>query len=242
MNNTKRIGIFGGTFNPVHKGHLEAIRAVAQAFDFEETYLIPAAIPPHKSGHEIASASDRMEMLRLALSECSCLKKPVRISDIELRRSGPSYTIDTVRHFKSLMPDMEICFILGLDAFLEINTWKSFNLLFGLVSFIVMNRAGFGVSFGRLNCRSVESCGDRETAFFKKIALFLKKEISEAYEFSEERQCHIHPEKQPVYPFDADLPDISSTEIRTRIKEGRSIQFLTPETVASFIQKKGLFQ
>ncbi len=227
MNNTKRIGIFGGTFNPVHHGHLEAIRAVQNAFDFEETYLIPAAIPPHKSGLKIAGAADRTEMLRLALSGCACLKKPVRISDIELRRSGPSYTVDTVRHFKTLVPDSEICFILGLDAFLEINTWKSFNLLFGLVSFIVMNRAG---------------CGDRGAAFFKKIALFLKSRISQDYEFSDERQCHVHPEKQPVYPFDADLPDISSTEIRRRIKEGRSIQFLTPETVASFIRKKGLFQ
>ncbi|MDM8552079.1 nicotinate-nucleotide adenylyltransferase [Desulfobacterales bacterium HSG2] len=219
----KRIGLFGGTFNPIHLGHLRAAQEVREGFSLEEIYLIPSALPPHKAPEGIAEAEARLEMIRLAVSDCTGFT----VSNVELMRSGPSYTIDTVHHFKSLLPrDVERYFIVGVDAFLEINLWKSYKALFLSIPFIVMTRPGYH----RERNRSVESLGD-----------FLKSRISDRYQYSASQSCFVHVEKQPVYIFEADFLDISSTEIRKRIKEGRSIRSYVPEKVEDFIKKKGLF-
>ena len=121
-----RFGLFGGTYNPVHIGHLRAALEVKEGFSLDEVFLIPAALPPHKMPGEVADADDRLHMLSLALEDAPGLT----ISDVELKRSGPSYTIDTVQHFKRNAPDQfQIYLIMGMDAFLEIDTWKSYDEL-----------------------------------------------------------------------------------------------------------------
>ncbi len=112
-----RFGLFGGTFNPIHLGHLRAALEVKEGFELEEIFLIPAALPPHKIPGEVVDAGDRLHMLNLALEDTAGLS----VSDVELKRSGPSYSIDTVNHFKSALPEKsEIYLVMGLDAFLEI--------------------------------------------------------------------------------------------------------------------------
>ncbi len=90
-----RIGLFGGTFNPIHLGHIQVVHEVQEGFALERIILIPSALPPHKEPGGVADARDRMEMIRLAIADYP----DFMVSDVELKRSGPSYTIDTVRHF-----------------------------------------------------------------------------------------------------------------------------------------------
>ena len=220
----KRIGLFGGTFNPIHLGHIQVIREVKEGFALDKILLIPSALPPHKEPGGVADARDRMEMIRLAFENYP----DFTISDVELKRSGPSYTIDTVRHFNSTLPeDTAPYLILGLDAFLEIDTWKLYKDLFLLIPFIVMARTGAEHNDTVLRWKTLED--------------YLKSKISDGYQVSASRSCYVHAEKQPVFVFNVTPVDISSTKIRRLIKKGRPIKSLVPEIVDDFIKTKGLY-
>ncbi len=132
-----KIGILGGTFDPIHLGHLRAAVEIQEGFSLDAVYLIPAAIPPHKQRTDMAAPEDRLEMVRRATEDLPEL----RVSDIELKRRGPSYTIDTICAFREkLPPKVWVYLIMGIDAFLEINTWKSYEDLLHIVPSIVINR------------------------------------------------------------------------------------------------------
>jgi len=223
----KRIGLFGGTFNPIHFGHLRAAKEAEEEFDLDRVYLIPSAFPPHKSSEDIADPEDRLEMIRMAISDCPELM----VSDVELMRSGISYTIDTIHYFKSVLPeDTELFFIVGIDAFLEIDLWKFHKELFDMVPFIVMARPGVrGTSPAYLRTR------------WKSLENFIQTRISGGYAFSDAQTCYVHPEKKTISLFDVTLLDISATKIRKRIREGMSVRFMLPREVEHFIRKKGLF-
>ncbi|MGD9107262.1 MAG: nicotinate-nucleotide adenylyltransferase [Desulfobacterales bacterium] len=219
----KHIGLFGGTFNPIHSGHIQVIQEVKKGFGLDKIYIIPSALPPHKEPDGLVDAGDRIEMIHLSFSN----HPDFAVSDVELKRSGPSYTIDTIHHFKSILPeDAELFLILGLDAFLEIDTWKSYKSLFLLIPFIVMSRST-GENFRVFGRKTVEE--------------YLKSKISEGYNLSASQLSYIHKEKQPVYVFDVTPVDISSTKIRNLIKKGSSIKSLVPEIVEAFIKSKGLY-
>jgi nicotinate-nucleotide adenylyltransferase len=219
-----RFGLFGGTFNPVHQGHLRAALEVKEGFELEEIFLIPAALPPHKIPGEVVDAGDRLQMLNLALENTTGLS----VSDVELKRSGPSYTIDTVNYFKNALPEKsQIYLVMGLDAFLEIDSWKSYDELLVKVPIIVINRP---TTDSRLSSVGWEVMDD-----------YLKSSISGDYKFSELQSCYLAGEKQPIYIFEVAALDISSTRIRSLIKEGRSIGYLVPRKVAKFINSRGLY-
>jgi nicotinate-nucleotide adenylyltransferase len=220
-----RFGLFGGTFNPVHLGHLRAALEVKEGFELEEIILIPAALPPHKLPLELVDAADRLHMLNLALKDAA---SGLSVSDVELKRSGPSYTIDTVKHFKSALPEKsQIYLVIGLDAFLEIDSWKSYEALLELVPIIVMNRP---TTDGRLNSGGWELMDD-----------YLKSGISGDYKFSELHSSYRAGGRKPIYIFEVTALDISSTRIRSLIKEGRSIKYLVPPKAAEFINSRGLY-
>lgn len=220
----ERIGLFGGTFNPIHEGHLRAAEEVRKRFSLDNIYFIPAAVPPHKVPDALAETTDRLAMIRLAILEYPYFSA----SNIEVGRPGPSFTIDTVRYFKSTLPDETILyFISGLDAFLEIDTWKSYRDLLQAVPFIVMARPHEKFTKSALGWKVLEH--------------FLNDRVSDQYSFSTPEQCYLHPLNQPVYIVDIKLMDISSTQIRNRIKKGRSLRPLVPETVADYIKSKGLY-
>jgi len=224
----KRIGLFGGTFNPIHRGHLKVIQEVKAAFDLDQILLIPAALPPHKESGGVADAEDRMQMIRLAVANYPILIQSVEVSDVELKRPGPSYTIDTVGHFMQALPEnTHLHFILGLDAFLEIDTWKSYQDLLRLVPFIVMSRPG--------------SCRHGNEVAEETLGNYLKAKISDNYRFAAVPASYVHDDKKPIFIFEVTPIDISSTQIRECVKKGDSITSLVPENVEDFIKTKGLY-
>jgi nicotinate-nucleotide adenylyltransferase len=220
-----RIGLFGGTFNPVHLGHLRAAVEVRESFELDEIYLIPAALPPHKATGELAASDDRLNMLNLALGTAGGLK----VSDVELKRSGPSYTIDTVAHFKRTLPvESSLFLIMGLDAFLEIDTWKSYRELLAQIPFIVINRP---------HADSRSAGGP-----WKLLADYLATELAADYSFSASRSAYLARGRQPIYVWEVTALDISSTRIRRAISENRPIDYWVPTKVAEYIRTKGIYR
>jgi nicotinate-nucleotide adenylyltransferase len=219
-----RIGLFGGTFNPIHRGHLWAALEVKKGFNLDQVSLIPAALPPHKTPGAVANADDRLQMIHLATADLP----GIIVSDVELNRPGPSYTIDTVRHIKKTLADCSrIYLIMGLDAFLEIDTWKSYDELLEQIAFIVMARPNADYPDVEQGWKILED--------------YLKLSLSEDYEFLAARGCYTSEGKQPIYIVDIEAMDISSTKIRQDIKTKKNIDNLVPPKVAQFIQSKGLY-
>lgn len=220
-----RIGLFGGTFNPIHFGHLRAAVEIRERFGLDKVYLIPAAIPPHKVQTGVASPEDRLEMISRAVG-----KHPdFVVSDVELRRTGPSYTIDTLSHFADMLPATDPRYlIVGLDAFLEFHTWKDFMGILVQIPLIVMGRPG---AYDR---RQFSDTLPAVTDYLDVLA--------PGYEYDRRQSVFVHPEFQPVYLINITSLDISSSDIRSLVRKGRSIRFLVPKAVSEFITEKGLYQ
>lgn len=218
----RRIALLGGTFNPIHFGHLRTAVEVREGFGLERVILVPAASPPHKPAAGIAPAADRLAMARLAVRGTPGLS----VSDAEIRRGGPSYTIDTVRRFVSAFPDAELFLIVGLDAFLEIDTWKSFRELLALVPVIVIPRPG-----------ASRGGGDRQA-----LGSFLRRRVSrQAREIPKEKVFRA-PAIRGIHLFPVTPLDISSRRIRELLAAGRSIRFLAPDAVGRYIERRGLYR
>jgi nicotinate-nucleotide adenylyltransferase len=191
---------------------------VQEAFALDRLLLIPSARPPHKTSGHIAEAESRLEMVRLAIEGAPCLEA----SDVECARPGPSYTIETLRYFQDRFEGSgEIYFVVGGDAFLEITTWKSYRELFATSDFIVMTRPGNSLS-------SLEA--------------FVHEHISDGYQFDSASSRYTHAEWCTIHCLSITHLDISATEIRKRVKQGRSIRFLVPDAVGGFIMNKGLYR
>jgi len=215
----KRIGIVGGTFNPIHLGHLRSAEENRETYDLSRVIFIPSATPPHKDSGNIIDAKHRYKMVKRAVSSnCNFVA-----SDIELKREGKSYTIDTLKYFKERVGDEgEIYFIIGLDAFIEIETWMNFRELFEYSHFVVTDRP------------------DSES---KSPQFVMPEGISDAFEKQTdgEQDFWIHTSKSRLYFQDISALDISSTVIRGLIRDGKSISYLVPESVNKYIKKRGLY-
>lgn len=224
-----RIGLFGGTFNPIHFGHLRPILEIKEFFALDRVCFVPSSLPPHKAPIGIADAKDRYHMIELAIAE----QTDFMVSEVELDRPGPSYSIDTVRHFQSTLSEIDrLYLILGMDAFLEIDTWNSFEAFFDRIAFIVMNRP------------AEQSPEDLLPDLMTDASLeaFIKDKISAKYRFSVGRSCYMHDEKKPIFTANVTGLNISATKIRDLIRQGKSIRYLVPEPVAEFIHTKGLYR
>ncbi len=220
-----RVGLFGGTFNPIHIGHCQVALDVVQQFDLDRIYVIPSSLPPHKSKGALAAAADRYEMARLALKDYPSLQ----VSDVEIRRPGQSYTYDTVQQFKAGLPQNgRLFFILGMDAFLEINTWKAFNRLFDEAAFIVMSRPQ----------------DDAEPFSLQEaIAAFAAEFISANYTLKEDDDRVLrHPYKQPIFIASVTAVRIASSQIRRMIRRKEAIDAWVAPAVRRYIEKRGLYR
>lgn len=141
----KRIGIFGGTFNPVHIGHLIFAETARQKLMLDKVIFVPAKIPPHKDDGEIIAAEKRYRMVKLAVTGNPCFS----VSAVEIRRTGKSYSIDTLRYFRGKYgKNSRLFFLVGSDFLPEMNTWKEINRLLKMADFFVAKRPGCPV--GRL--------------------------------------------------------------------------------------------
>ena len=212
------IGIMGGTFNPIHFGHLRAAEEVAESLQLQQVIFIPAAKPPHKSEMGLVSFDHRWHMMELATAG-----NPLFVlSDLEHQRQGISDSVETLTQLaQDRGGSEELYFVLGLDAFLELPTWKSYRELFSLCHFVVVARPGF----------SPES-----------LAAMLNTQISERYSFDFEVQGYFHPSLNTVYYREVTLLDISSSTIRKLLAEGGTVRYLLPKKVEEYIQQQGLYQ
>lgn len=221
---TPRIGLFGGTFNPIHLGHLKAAENVRQQFGLDQITFIPCALPPHKSDDRLASAQDRLEMVRIAIKYRSAMK----VSDIEIQRGGPSYTIDTLRALNSRCKDgTAFFFLMGMDAFLEIHSWKSYLQLLDMTALIVVTR-----TTPELNHLSLQS-----TAL-----AYAKQYISDQYILSKNDHVLAHPRKHAIYIATVAPVAIASTQIRDMIRIGEPTHDWVGPDVSDYIENKGLYR
>lgn len=200
----KRIGIMGGTFNPVHNGHLIIAEDVREKAGLDRVLFIPSGQPPHKPGSEVADAEHRFEMVKRAVASNPYFEA----SRIEVDRNGPTYTINTLLELRDAYGDeTAIFFIIGADVVPELVTWREYEKVFRLCEFIAVLRPGFD-----------------ETEFSETIR-----------RLSAEKGARILPVRSR-------LVDISSTDIRERCRDGRSIKYLVPGPVEEYIVGKSLYK
>lgn len=202
------IGIFGGTFDPVHYGHLRTAFEMLQALRFAEVRFIPCGEPPHR-GETTASAGERLEMVRVATND----EQGLVVDDREVRRQGPSYSVDTLRTLRDEFPDRSLAAILGMDAFLGLPRWHRWQEMLELAHIVVAHRPGWrapdiGPLGELLDARGTLRVDDLHEATHGRI--------------------HIHAVTQL---------EISSTEIRQLVEAGRDPRFLMPDPVRSVIAR-----
>lgn len=203
MAGERKIGIMGGTFDPIHVGHLVTAEAVRIEYCLEKVLFIPAANPPHKQDSQVISAVHRYIMTVMATYS----NPHFYVSSIEMERPGPSYTIDTIRILaEQYGSECELFFITGADAVGDLPTWNGIEELLDLCRFIATTRPG---------CVST-----------------LDEVIAQ---FGDKGRDRIHRLTTPEL-------EISSTDIRERVKRGRSIKYIVPESVESYILKEGLYR
>ena len=238
-----RIGLFGGTFNPIHRGHIAVARQLRQRFPLERIYLIPARVPPHKVSRELATAAHRLAMIELALEDAD--DTGLCLSDAELRRTGPSYTVDTVDAFRgTLDSDDRLFLIMGADAFLELDAWRRWRALLTGVSLIVMSRPE---SFTGADTASDWSAlaafaQDRLDPGYTLIEDTLIEDTLEEDTLEEDRLRLNHPQWPSIHLVRVTDWEISSRQIRRRLSRGENIKELVPGPVAAYIASKGLYQ
>lgn len=210
------IGLLGGTFNPIHFGHLRMAQELAEALNLAEIRFIPAANPPHKAAPTV-SAQQRAEMVQLAIADNSLLKLDTR----ELNRQGASYTIDTLISVREeLGESVSICLMMGSDAFTKLDSWHRWNELLNYCHIILVQRP---------SSQSQAKLSEQLTAL-----------LSEHYtenvdDLAEKTTGYMHMQQITAQ-------DISATHIREKLASGKSAKYLVPNAVLAYIQQHQLYK
>lgn len=207
------IGVFGGTFDPIHFGHLRTAFEMLQALRFDEVRFMPCGTPPHR-GTPYASAELRLEMVQAATAG----QPGFVVDDRELRRDGPSYSVDTLSALRAEFPLRPMALMIGMDAFLNLTKWYQWREILQLAHIVVAHRPGWRApDMGPLG----ELLADRGT----------------------HRIGDLHQAKSGhIYVHDVTQLEISSTEIRELVAAGRDPRFLMPDTVRTVIEKSGCYR
>jgi nicotinate-nucleotide adenylyltransferase len=216
-----RVGLLGGTLDPIHCGHIETARAARTALGLDSVHVLPANVPPHRTEQPTASSCHRFAMTALAVNGIEGLLA----NDLELTTPGRSFTSDTLVRFSQSadLEPLQIFFITGADAFAEIATWHRYPEVLDLANFIVISRPGFPAEASRqrvpaVAARMTSVSGDSPAASSQQPAA-----------------------RTGIFLVDARTPDVSSTDIRTRLAEGKSIHGLVPDTVERHIAQHRLY-
>lgn len=222
-----KTAIFGGAFNPVHYGHLRAAEEARQCLGLQKVIFVPAGTPPFREKEQsLAPAADRLEMTRLAVSGGPGFE----VSDIECRKPGPSYTVDTLRELRSARPGEDLCFfILGLDAFLELHLWREPEKILEMVSFIVVPRPGHSF-LEIMQSPFIAAVGDPS----RELQRLDRRETCSA-RLGLKNGGTLVLLRMPYM-------EISSSRIRALIRKGSGARYLLPENVLSYIMTKGLYR
>ena len=230
----KRVALYGGTFDPVHAGHLEIARRVAEVFEIEKVIFVPAQMAPHKVGRPVTGPIHRYAMLALATQEDPRLV----VSTYELDDPDRRYTVDTIEHFQRELNDStELFFIMGADSWSEITTWRAWERLLTMTNHIVVTRPGFepkstqvGLHTERIvDLRASLECGDS-------APLWPRSSVIDNKAASSRRTAKI-------FFTDVVMNDVSATNIRRLASEGRTDELvnLLPGPVLEYIKKYGIY-
>jgi nicotinate-nucleotide adenylyltransferase len=216
----RRIAAFGGTFDPMHNGHLDVVRAIVRNFLLDQLLIIPANRPPHKNSGSIAGAYHRFAMAVLA-----SLDEPrVMVSTIEIEAPDRPYTFETVERLRSIFSlRTRLFFVIGADSFEEINTWREPARLLSSTNVIVVTRPGHDVESSHLDQRSRSTVVDLRG---REDGIEIGGELNEHH----------------IYVTGFVNTGVSSTEIRRRVRDGESIEGLVPPRVADYITKYELYK
>jgi len=212
-----KTGILGGTFNPIHLAHLRIAEEAQQEFRLDRVLFIPAAEPPHKEIADEASFAHRLAMVERAIIGYPSFQA----SDLEIRRSGKSFSVDTLEILQREDPAGERFFIIGLDSYRDIASWKDFTRLFSLCHLVVTTRPGVAIE------NPLEP---------------LPVAIREDFCYDSHAGKILHKSGNYVFFLSETQLDISSTQVRQRLIEGQSVRQLVPPSVADYIEKHGLYR
>jgi nicotinate-nucleotide adenylyltransferase len=212
-------GLFGGTFDPIHIGHLRCAEEIMEIFDLNRIIFVPAAKPPHKIEAAITPFYHRESMIRMAIEG----NPAFTFSDVENRRGGTSYSVETVEYLldKYRLENLDLYFILGQDAFHAIRTWKDWERLLQLCHFAVMTRPGY-VNQG--------------------LEAILTPEVAARFTYDPEKKGFLGPTGHFLYFREVTFLDISSSNIRKRASEGKEVNYLVPDRVRHYIVKNTLYR
>ncbi|MEW6129443.1 MAG: nicotinate-nucleotide adenylyltransferase [Acidobacteriota bacterium] len=217
----KRIGVYGGTFDPIHIGHIEIARAVVRRFALEQLLIIPAHRPPHKTTNHISEAHHRYEMARLAFKD----EPRIEVSKMEIELPEKPYTVQTLERLQAQYGNaIKFFFVMGGDSFAELHLWREYQRLLAMTNIIVSLRPGHELSASHLDdtirARVIDLRGQlkhRQDPVAKAEGCF-------------------------IYLTDYVNQNVSSTEIRRRVKNGESINGLTPLAVIDYIERHKLYR
>jgi nicotinate-nucleotide adenylyltransferase len=218
------VALYGGSFDPIHSGHLAVARAALRRFSLDRIYFIPSGLPPHKQRRRLAAFPHRLAMVALACSDHEEFVPSLAEAGEDMGGHQISYSVDTVRHFRHQMHAAErLYFIMGADQFLEIATWKDYETLLESCDFIVANRPGFDIGMLRLVIPP-DLLGRHKAAAAPEDpdAILLR--------------------RTTVYPLTTVSSHVSATEIRRRIRHDEPISGLVPPRVEEYIQKQALYR
>jgi nicotinate-nucleotide adenylyltransferase len=222
MEERKRIAIYGGTFDPVHSGHLEIARRVVPLFAIDEFLFVPAKLAPHKLDRGVSSALHRHAMLVLATRA----EPRLCISTFELDGAERQFTVDTLSHFRSRFGAADLFFVMGADSWAEITTWREWQRLLTLANLIVVTRPGFDVSNRQVTAETTAAVVD--------VRGFQMGSVVPTLESG----------KRKVFLTDAVMRDVSATEVRQSARAGQAekLNSLVPLEVADYIRKYRLYR
>lgn len=211
-------GLFGGTFDPIHIGHLRCAEEMIEIFDLNRIIFVPASRPPHKLNGAITPFYHREQMIRRAIEG----NPSFSFSDVENQRSGISYSVETVEYIldKYRLENLDLYLIIGQDAFHAIRTWKDWERLILLCHFAVMTRPGY-VNHG--------------------LDAILTEEFASRFVYDEGARGFFGPTGRVISFNEVTFLDIASSNIRKRAKEGKTIKYLVPEEVRRYIVKNSLY-
>jgi len=212
-----KIGIFGGTFNPIHLGHLRSAEEIRETFALDRIYFVPAARPPHRSGDTLVSATHRLKMVELAVADNPFFQA----SAVELERTGPSYSVDTIRHFRHELEPTAIFFVVGIDAFREIHTWKEYASIPALCHLIVTSRPGVSTP---------------------PPEQLLPVALQPALWYDPAQRMYRHTSGHSLVFHEIHGLRISASQVRALLRQRKSIRYLVPSTVAAYIADNALYQ
>jgi nicotinate-nucleotide adenylyltransferase len=210
-----RIGLLGGSFNPIHLGHLRAAEEDREALGLDLIYFVPAGSPPHKALIDLAPAEHRLEMVRLATKG----NRYFMVSDVEVKRGGSSFTVDTVRYFRAMMKSHpQLFLIMGSDQFRELDSWKEADELTRLCNILVHSRPA--------------NTGDEEDS----VA------VQKRFGYVKDGNHYVHPSGNTLNFVSTTFLPISASMIRRKLALGESIRYLVPNDVTDYIERHALYR